>query len=901
MLALGLAACGSSSDDDDDQAMVCPAGQIGTYPDCSDPPPTAYETATAAIAAATTAAEAQAAVDAAVAAGITGAQLQSLNMAVAARTTALAMMGRATEQRAGLMMAADAIDTSDLSDAEAIAAANSAIAALKAAIAAAADVDDTSMYDAQVTAAETAVAAAQLVLDRAAQMMALTDAIGGLQAIDLAGLSTQAAIDAAQAGIAALQAALDGATDLTATEKTAANIELAAANRAVASAQGRADIEVQKMAISDALETLGDLDLDDLDTQAKIDAASAAIMALQAALDDATDLTNADKLAANVELTLATRAVTSAQESLTAGVGSQRMALMTAGNALAALDLADLDTAEKIAAADAAVKALMAALDGATHLSDAEKDTYQTQLVAADETVKMAQTGMDRDGRRTAQMESLTEASDTLDTALEALAGDEAPTQAQIDAAETALAALNTAIEGAEDLTDAEKAAAERAVAVAEGQIAGAKQARMVADAAQKAADDKAKADADAAMAVTARKLYAGISAPSGDANSLAANDRAAAYNNAGTPTGALVDTRILVSNSDDAALTAAIVLSEDKKTAVPAHHGWAGKRYADPAGGDSYEAIVYSNVEASKMGRKFGSAATVSATGAYEYELDAADRDGNANKALTIVPNTHAAQVSLSGVTRTAGTETFHLPDGNPEGEQYISVPGSLHSVSGTFSCNPTTDAEGCTALVAPRGFTLGAGTWIFIPSNAEARITDAVDANYASYGWWLHKNEAESKFTASAFHDFKGTAGAVEISNLVGGTATYVGGAAGKYALSSSTGGTNDAGHFTARATLEADFGADTITGTIDNFMGADDQPRDWSVALQEAALSDAGVITRAADGQNDNDTVWTIGGTAGNASGEWSGNLREEGTDGVPKGCNRHVLYRVRPRER
>ena len=58
--------------------------------------------------------------------------------------------------------------------------------------------------------------------------------------------------------------------------------------------------------------------------------------------------------------------------------------------------------------------------------------------------------------------------------------------------------------------------------------------------------------------------------------------------------------------------------------------------------------------------------------------------------------------------------------------------------------------------------------------------------------------------------------------------GTATYSGGAAGKYALHSTTGGTNDAGHFTADATLEANFNNDTVSGTIDGFMGAD-----WSVA--------------------------------------------------------------------
>ena len=92
--------------------------------------------------------------------------------------------------------------------------------------------------------------------------------------------------------------------------------------------------------------------------------------------------------------------------------------------------------------------------------------------------------------------------------------------------------------------------------------------------------------------------------------------------------------------------------------------------------------------------------------------------------------------------------------------------------------------------------------------------------DAIYASYGWWLHKSEDDSKgYTASAFvDDGKGAVRRLEgIQRIAGlrGTATYVGGAAGKYALSSSTGGTNDAGHFTAKATLEADFNVDHDLG--------------------------------------------------------------------------------------
>ena len=114
-------------------------------------------------------------------------------------------------------------------------------------------------------------------------------------------------------------------------------------------------------------------------------------------------------------------------------------------------------------------------------------------------------------------------------------------------------------------------------------------------------------------------------------------------------------------------------------------------------------------------------------------------------------------------------------------------------------------------------------------------------------------------------------------------------MGGAAGKYSLKGNTGGTNDAGHFTARAMLEAEFGtAHSISGTIDQFVGADGESRDWSVALSASVVSGAGVIAGDPDDSTDTDpqnTVWTIGGMEGDASGQWSGNLHEEGDDGVP----------------
>ena len=387
------------------------------------------------------------------------------------------------------------------------------------------------------------------------------------------------------------------------------------------------------------------------------------------------------------------------------------------------------------------------------------------------------------------------------------------------------------------------------------------------------AAEEKRLADeaaANAAMAATAAKLYVGISAPTGDVTSPAATDRAAAYNTGGTA--------VLVSAGLPADSPVAVTLSEDKKTMVAAHHGWTGKRYADPAGDDMYEAMVYSNVGEPTMGKKFGSAATVpgDGTGDFAYQLT----DGS----LAIDTSTTAVQmlVASSRFDQSAGTKVFKKGDNDIA----AMIPGSYHGVSGTYSCTPAAETNACSSTVAEDGFMLGGGTWTFKPGDANARVTSMPDAIYASYGWWIYKSADDKAYIASAFVDDKGDVSDAASLDALKGTATYMGGAAGKYALSSSTGGTNDAGHFIARATLEADFTDNSITGTIDNFMGADGMARDWSVELKEAALAATGGITRTGTGEEDNDTVWTIGGTAADASGEWSGSLQDNGDDGVPK---------------
>ena len=599
---------------------------------------------------------------------------------------------------------------------------------------------------------------------------------------------------------------------------------------------------------------------------AAADTAEAAQAAYDAVKDDVT-AAEGDRLQAAVDARVAALM-------MMARADAQRMAL---ADAAGMIDTSDLSTQALVDAARMAIAGLRQAIADAVDVADTSM--YQSMLDDAVGAVDAAQGGIDTATRRTNQMDALSGASTTLQAALAALSGS-TPTQAQLDAANAALTALNDAITAGADLTDTEKAPYQREADNAAAPISTAQTAF------DNAEDEDAKQQAEM-MAATAAKLYAGVSMPVGDANTPAATDRAAAYNDAGTPTDATADTRILVTIGNGTDTPAPIVLSEDKETTVTANHGWAGKRYADPAGGDMVEAYVYSNVEAPKQGRKFGSAAAVTDTGAYEYQL----ADGAlAAASLTAAP----ANVAITGVTRTAGTETFKLPDPNPNNVQIITRSGSFHGVSGTYSCDTGAGRDGtCTAAVAAAGgFTLGGtGTWTFKPSSAEARVMESADTAYASYGWWLRKAANDGPFTASAFHDVKGTVTALVDAtlNALEGTATYMGGAAGKYALASSTGGTNDAGHFTARATLEADFGdgtaGGTITGTIDSFMGADGMGRDWSVELKEASITAAAPIATLTR-TDDNDTVWTIGETAAAASGEWSGALRNQGDDGVPQ---------------
>ena len=264
-MAVALSACGGGG-----------GGGTAPMPDPEPMPPTAEEMCTdagnhwvdgacmtpgeytvhmtlASIAAAATAADAQAAYDA-VKDQVTATQGEALQMAVDARAEELATMARADSQRQALMDAAGMIDTSDLSTQALVDAARAAIVGLRQAIADAVDVDDTSMYQTMLDNAVGAVDDAQDGIDTATrrtnQMAALSDASEALKGASntLAGAQTRDNLEAAKAAQTALNEALDGAMDLTDAEKAeaqgvadAAAAQIDGAETAVAWAEAEAE------------------------------------------------------------------------------------------------------------------------------------------------------------------------------------------------------------------------------------------------------------------------------------------------------------------------------------------------------------------------------------------------------------------------------------------------------------------------------------------------------------------------------------------------------------------------------------------------------------------------------------------------------------------------------------
>ena len=309
--AFALAACSSSSDPEP-MAMPEPeptpeerctaAGDVWSGGSCISAADDAYNTARAAIAAAETAEAAEAAVATAVEAGITGAQLQSLNMAVEDRKEALQMAADAA-QRQALEDAAMCTATT----AECVAAHNALIAALQGDVNRLAD--DENATNAQQDAAQAALDAAIAARD-AVQM-----AINEIDRTTTAGREVREAIDAAAAletdrsveAIEAAKVAIEEARQAVGDDDSY-DARIAMAERYVARAEERNVVAAAVMEAEAAATGLA--------SDSSVDAVTAAQVLVDAAnmaITDAEHLTDAEKATETAKVVAAQGTVTVAK------------------------------------------------------------------------------------------------------------------------------------------------------------------------------------------------------------------------------------------------------------------------------------------------------------------------------------------------------------------------------------------------------------------------------------------------------------------------------------------------------------------------------------------------------------------------------------------------------------
>ena len=273
----------------------------------------------------------------------------------------------------------------------------------------------------------------------------------------------------------------------------------------------------------------------------------------------------------------------------------------------------------------------------------------------------------------------------------------------------------------------------------------------------------------------------------------------------------------------------------------------WNGMNYALTADGKvTDEARVYTNQ---------GAPRTIDFKDGGHIIISSGDNEGK-----VLVDGANPNLVMASAFTH-SGTQDHTVPDKSDA----VYFRGTYDGAAGEYSCS----GDDCSSTNNGSGnpSALG-GTWHFEPD--EGAMVSRPDAEYLYYGWWVSKDSDGNPTVASAFHmpvDAAASAGALRVVDdldSLTGSATYVGHAAGKFAMSNTLDGTGSGGHFTADAELSAKFdGAEgnddsMVTGTIDNFRlndGSEDP--DWNVTLRGGdGAASGGTI----DGT---DTVWSING--------------------------------------
>ena len=202
---------------------------------------------------------------------------------------------------------------------------------------------------------------------------------------------------------------------------------------------------------------------------------------------------------------------------------------------------------------------------------------------------------------------------------------------------------------------------------------------------------------------------------------------------------------------------------------------------------------------------------------------------------------------------------DTLAKPGGTPSQDKTTNptkttVSGSYAGVSGTFTCTTATYCAGTGVTITPTGlvtrdtnnqrvFTTN-GTWTFKPGNITSDVQQTRDNEHLFFGIWVREPSV-----ASEAHAFQYIVGGLSNGNStrptlgtnfsdLSGTATFSGGAIGKYVTRNQVGENAKIGTFTASANFTANFDDDNLEGRITNFRDKGQTlPGEWNVYLGAA----------------------------------------------------------------
>ncbi len=210
------------------------------------------------------------------------------------------------------------------------------------------------------------------------------------------------------------------------------------------------------------------------------------------------------------------------------------------------------------------------------------------------------------------------------------------------------------------------------------------------------------------------------------------------------------------------------------------------------------------------------------------------------------------------------------------------VRVRGNYDGVTGTFTCTVADTCMGTKTSINLTELVLLTdgvrsfedGNWSFKPGRITSPVQADLDDAYLYLGVWASIPDSISGTT----YDFKYVAGggaesgtALTNFNALTGSATFRGGAVGKYVIQGQVGPQNaKIGTFTATATLNANFGngmdPGSLSGSITDFSEGGSPLAGWRVTL--GSTDDVGVasnitITNAAEADAIGSTVASIGG--------------------------------------